>query len=65
MNDIIDKIDIKLPESDPELPDDDDDNYLPFKPGDVCCTCTECILNDTCIYAWDWLNRNGECLLDR
>ena len=29
------------------------------------CTCTNCPINDTCMYAWDDYNTNGDCLLEK
>lgn len=43
----------------------DEISYIPFKPGDVKCTCNDCPINDTCMYAWDSYNEDGDCLLDK
>lgn len=39
--------------------------YLPFKPGDARCTCTDCPINGNCMYAWDDYNTDGDCLLEK
>ena len=31
----------------------------------VDCTCVNCPINDTCIYAFDDYNTDGDCLLDK
>jgi len=28
-------------------------------------TCTECVLNDTCEFAWDGYNTHGDCLAEK
>lgn len=43
----------------------DEISYLPFKPGDARCTCTDCPINSNCMYAWDDYNTDGDCLLEK
>lgn len=43
----------------------DEISYLPFKPGDARCTCTDCPINGNCMYAWDDYNTDGDCLLEK
>lgn len=34
-----------------------------FEKDDKNCTCSNCPINDTCIYAWSNHNTNNKCLL--
>ena len=43
----------------------DEISYIPFKPGDVRCTCNDCPDNGSCMYAWDSYNEDGDCLLEK